>query len=47
LLGCFCNLHLFRRLLLFPKSALRWRFLGALLAFRLSVSRFKTITRSP
>ena len=30
LLGCFNNLRLYQRLLLFPKSALRWRFSGAL-----------------
>ena len=45
----------FRRLLLFPKSALRWRFLGALIVFCPSLQAFdfqclaipRTISRSP
>jgi len=48
LLKSHCDYRLYRRFLLFPKSALRWRFSGALLRFRsASVSLNKTITRSP
>ena len=46
LLNLLCKFRLFRWLFLFPKSAFHWRFLGALLAFRLSVSRVNDLSFS-